>query len=297
MYNLLGHNQSLKNLICLLKAYSQENINNNKDLKLSYINFLKNIQPKVWKPTLEESQNILVHDRSKVISLVENFLQDDSILTDFNTDSKIVLADSEEQSKKALSLLTKAKKELKDIDPDFYEMFKVIINSIFYAKSTMFGGGSASTAIGVIWCGPRKKWNHLDFIEFMVHEFSHNFLFIDELLHGHYNSIKLMSNPENFAYSTILNKNRPLDKVLHSYVVAFEVYQFRKKVSYPIDRINIHPNNDRLIQNIMETAKSVKKIKNLREIVTPRFIWILEKIEQIVLDEMKNKELKNVVYA
>jgi hypothetical protein len=47
----------------------------------------------------------------------------------------------------------------------------------------------------------------------------------------------------------------------------------------------------------METAKSVKKIKNLREMVTPRFIWIIEKIEQIMLDEMKNSELKNVVNA
>lgn len=50
-------------------------------------------------------------------------------------------------------------------------------------------------------------------------------MFLDELRYSHYAYARIL-DPSTYARSAILNIDRPLDKVLHSIVVAVEILLF-----------------------------------------------------------------------
>src|SRR5581483_6992105 len=119
-------------------------------------------------------------------------------------------------------------------------------------------GGSTSQAIGVIWANPKVSYTTADIIEILVHELSHHAMFLDELRYTHY-SYSRVPQQSTWARSAILNVARPLDKVLHSIVVAIEVLLFRDGyLGYPVNP-RVHPPTRVMIEQLRDSISSTEQ--------------------------------------
>ncbi|WP_419204388.1 aKG-HExxH-type peptide beta-hydroxylase [Bordetella trematum] len=130
--------------------------------------------------------------------------------------------------------------KLRSEAPNHSLLFDVLISEIVVLPSTVANGGSTSDAIGVIWANPSARWEPVDTAEFLVHELTHHCMFIDEICNGHYD-YDLVVKRDYWAASAILNRPRPVDKVLHSIVVATEVLLLRQHLFDHPTNPNCHP--------------------------------------------------------
>lgn len=185
------------------------------------------------------------------------------------------------------SRVKQALASIQQYEPAFYELICLVITTIFSTPSKLAGGGSTSAAIGCIWVNLRKHWQEQDVIEFLVHETTHNLVFLDELCYKHYDYEEI-SKKENYAWSAILNKPRPLDKVFHSIIVSTEVLLFRNEILSHPNNSCLHPPTDVMLE---QTKYSISYIKN-----NPRLCSCLTARAHELLDICENK-LKSIVFS
>lgn len=177
-----------------------------------------------------------------------------------------------------MNAVNTGKERMKGINPVLCAIFDFAIHTIFYHRSKESGGGSVSSAPGVIWCAPRLNWTPDDMAEFLVHELTHNMLFIDERRYQHYIDFDDIAKPENYARSAILMRPRPLDKVFHSLIVSHEVISFRLENGEP-EAPNVHPSNTVMLDAAHDTIESIHGLLSNKSLVTSRFMELLDKIE------------------
>lgn len=152
----------------------------------------------------------------------------------------------------------------------------LIVTDMVILPSTVAYGGSTSDGLGIIWANPNLNWRMCDTAEFVVHELAHQCMFIDEICHGHYDYGLLMRR-ENWAQSAILHKLRPVDKVLHSVVVALELLHFRELVGHPASS-KAHPPTTKLVRQTEAAIKSLQStIARAPTLLKPRAFQILDK--------------------
>ena len=136
-------------------------------------------------------------------------------------------------------------------------VFDLTINYVFVMPSDTASGGSSNALPGVIWINPRDRWDDIDRQELFVHELTHNLLFVDELVHGLFD-YGPMPNKENWTYSAVLAKKRPLDKAFHSAVVAAEVLLYRHTFKQHPDNPGAHPPTDILLRQTQTSLEECR---------------------------------------
>ncbi|MCT4697034.1 MAG: hypothetical protein V3581_02130 [Candidatus Cardinium sp.] len=102
----------------------------------------------------------------------------------------------------------------------------------------------------------------------------------------HYNYTALCK-PENFSTSAILNKKRPLDKVVHSIIVATEIILARNRFLVQ-QETKVHGTSRNLMNKTVATIQEIMSMVNINELLSPRTQKILEKAET-ALREIKAK--------
>lgn len=279
MFYLTGQSEVLKTLILLGKTMTDNKIETLEQLQSSYRSFVDEHSTGGIVAPFGSSQYCYDHYRIKKIS--EKFISDCK-LTDLKTE--IVDDTPLEAMQSALSKVSQSQEYIMASNRDLYSVFQLVIHTLFYARSKDSGGGSVSDAIGAIWCSNKKSWNTHDLAEFLVHEFTHNLVFLDEICYKHYYDYDIIAKPENYALSAILNRNRPLDKVFHSLIVAFEVLQFRNDAGHP-ESPAVHPSTPVLVESCMKTIESINLLllKN-DQLVTDRFTSLVK----LVSDKMNS---------
>ena len=274
MYSLLGIEKNIESLLVLASLDGQFP-KTTEELKLLYKKYLKSIQSVNTVSRLSNGTE-LVWDSCEAKDLIELFGVQ-SKLNDMNQDkviSKTILANSS-----AVEIKTKqALETFKSLEPQYFYLFQLVIEKIFFAGSELAGGGSSSAALGCIWLNPRAYWTEQDYLEFFVHELTHNLVFLDERREIHYSQYAELEKTENFAYSAILKRARPLDKVVHSLFVVNEVLNFRLKHFVGNEKTYLHPDTENLFNGAFDTLKSLKKIR--RELMTKHLKDLIEKIER-----------------
>lgn len=274
MFYLMGNEDCINTFVYLSKVYEKNEINSFEQLKKAMFNFLSKVQDDV--PRKNNSKYIT--DSESVYKL-KTFFSEKSDLTDLK--SRFEDETPVDSMKMALNEVKKALDVLKSIDEDFYYIFDLAITTLFYARSSSQGGGSVSGAVGTIWCSHRKNWSTHDIIELLVHELTHNLIFLDELKYGHYLNIDKMVEEKNYAMSSILNMKRPLDKAFHSLIVAIELLEFRKK--YPISSFEsiVHPDSSTIFTSVKNTIESIEDVIDSNpDVVTNRFLKVLDKAKK-----------------
>ncbi len=145
-------------------------------------------------------------------------------------------------------------------NPELAALIKIVFRYLLFGTSSKAHGGSTSNALGVLWMNPSLKWTMQDYCEFLVHEVTHQLLFLDERVYGHYSDYPAISRKENFAFSTILKKRRPLDKVIHSYFVGQNILRYRQiHWNQPKTSYHLHPNDKALSKGLEDTRSSLKQ--------------------------------------
>lgn len=277
MYYLNSYLESITTLVLLIKSKLPNIIIKDiNDLKLGYLSLLKIIQPKVWHPS--EGDDVYLYDTKLIKLLSDHHNEDPCPLTDKG--AIIEIADHHAMET-ALSEIEKGFKLIHQGDEKFYSLAKTVTNTIYYARTKgKEGGGSVSSAIGTLWCANRKNWEINDLAEFIVHETTHTLVFLDELRFSHYVSLSELSNKDNYALSSVLKIKRPLDKVFHSLIVAFEILSLREDWLGHPESPKIHPPSSEIYRNCINTIISLRDVCKDKNLVTKRVVDLVDKVQQ-----------------
>lgn len=147
--------------------------------------------------------------------------------------------------------LDKACGILNTLHPGLYYNLLQLIGAISVYKKPGSGGGSVSTYVGHIWISPIKRWTVLEYGEALYHEFIHNSLFLDDMVHRIFLDPKRLGEEDALVTSAILKIRRPLDRSFHAACVAIglmhyywmlhdetKAESFKEPVSVTIKEIN-----------------------------------------------------------
>lgn len=247
--------ENLENIIQLAQSVEIKTRSRSlNELKMGYNRYIHKYQPLALLNDSGPMQATEVVDEVGLRQLSHAYIETSS-LNDLNQESMIDFATKSLDGSSAR--VASSLRQLGQVDPNAKSFFDLAINYYFIAGSQKAGGGSSSAGLGVIWINPREDWLEQDYLEFFIHELTHNLLFIDERRYGHYAHYELMHDPKIYAFSSILNKSRPLDKVMHSLFVAINVLEFRKRYFGLKTSPNLHPSSTKMISSILQTLESV----------------------------------------
>ena len=122
---------------------------------------------------------------------------------------------------------------------DTRALFDLAVNVIFAHDVPTRGGGSSPKAIGVVWANPKPEFEAEDTAELLVHELTHQLVFLDHMVHRHFEpGVELGLSP-----SAIRATPRRSDLVFHSVVVGAEILAWRRRAKAGS---LAHPPTDRL---------------------------------------------------
>lgn len=164
----------------------------------------------------------------------------------------------------------------RDKDPGYWEVFEIYTNYVVFADSTYTPGGTSSGALGVIYLVRPMERNADTLYELLVHEATHLMMFVDERRARHYRNDQALANPENFAVSAVYQKQRPLDKVLHSIVVSTEVLLHREHVLGHASESTVHPPTATLAPSTLRSCESILELQSRRQLLAPRGVQLVE---------------------
>jgi len=253
-----------------------KNINGVHDLRAKFIEFLSINQPRHLPRNKERFK--LVNDLESADYFKDSF-NNDSILDDKNQ-SQIILSEPDAQSERKKEVVNRGIDFLKSIKSGHHHLMDTIVTEIFILPSKEARAGSTSESIGVIWMNPKITYESNDMAEIMVHELTHQAMFIDELCGSHYHYGE-MREKRNWPISAILKTSRPFDKVLHSAVVAAEIILLRERfIGHPTSPV-IHPPTPALKKQLDATIMSMENVsRQAGGILTERGIHIIDIIKE-----------------
>ncbi|TCM59378.1 hypothetical protein EC844_14410 [Acinetobacter calcoaceticus] len=274
--------EQLENIMIVTLSYLKEdhsNIHNLETLKNyynKYISDLYNIEIDCTKTKFtinpEESKKLLnIFNGINTSSLDDKnqkFTISDKIETNNLNDQLIRINDSLNE----LSLHSN----------EHYHLFNNMITDVFILPSLEARGGSSSTALGIIWANPRLTHTINDITEFLIHELTHNSLFIDERRFGHYCYDSILDE-STWANSAILKIPRPIDKVIHSIIVSLEIILYRDiAIGHP-PKPKLHPPTEVMLKQIDDSIFSVESVllQNKKEILKERTLNLLENVKNM----------------
>ncbi len=269
MYKLLGSDELLKNLILLARPYLKGRATFCA-LKAAYKDFLRETQPST--PKCASDEIAVLSDLEKITPFLKVF---EPGYKEEDIEPNVDFTERHERVQRAL-------KQMPELDEEIASIFSLVVHTIFFAPLREIKGGSNSTAIGTLWLNPRPHWSDQDVLEIMVHESTHNLIFLDELVHTHYTDYDEVRKEENNAWSPSLLKPRPLDKVLHALTVDAEVLQFREQVmGHPKEEKPLHPRSSVMIERMKKSLSTI--VGTHREkILTERSKMLLQKCVETV---------------
>lgn len=111
---------------------------------------------------------------------------------------------------------------LTDHAPDLAAGFTELIAALVISLRPRRAGGSSSGALGAVWLSPRSTWPVAKWVEILVHEFVHQSLYLDELVHGLFAlpASELDAEP-NRVVSAVRKVPRSYDLSFHAAYVAY----------------------------------------------------------------------------
>lgn len=283
MYYLYGLEENVTNIISLAKN-AMVDIGDNNQLKSAYMQAIGNLQPEIMynrNQALQAYSSQLpnyVMDTDEAGCLTKAF-KEYSVLTDINDLQSSIEGPNVNSLVNAKPAFMYAQERIMAADEDLFHLLNLVVNAYFYCPATnSLGGGSTSSAVGILWCSYKREWHADDVVEFFVHELTHQLVFVDEITNGHYYDMDEIAKPENFAFSSVLRRQRPLDKVIHALIVASEIVCARRALKLK-STYQAHPQDVQLLDAIPKSIESILELPNVEKLVKPRVFKIIEKLQ------------------
>lgn len=271
MYFCRGFRANVETISLLSTPHAAGELRDFASLKKAYQGYTVSIQPNLPQGQLEGIEfNTRIEDLRKYAQA----FNEESALRDIKSSLQLENLDG---AAAKLEVVKSAYQKIEIRYPELALLLKLTFNTIFSLPSVEAGGGSASSTIGVLWANPRSTWSENDVIEFLVHELAHNLVFLDERRFSHYIDLNAAIQEENWALSAILGRLRPIDKGLHSLIVATEVLLFRDTFTgHSGEPYRVHPPSALLKTKALTCADSLMSLKNREGLFQPRFIELIQ---------------------
>jgi hypothetical protein len=183
-----------------------------------------------------------------------------------------------------IALTTEAMGLLRRGNPPLAGLFDLAINRLFFFDLKASGGGSSGNAIGIIWANPQVHWSALDVAEFLVHELTHNLLFLEEAVHGLFESPQAMQDPKHFARSAILRVPRRLDLCIHSLLVGVELLLARRQWLGHARETLAHPPSPKLLADCRACLDSIYAVAGHAQLLSANGRDLLARVGRTLTD-------------
>ena len=219
MYRLLSPQEIVNNLVTLVSPIIKEENVDTSAIKKAYRQFLLTLQPHC---PLTMNEKLFYADADTEKLFADYFENEETEIKGERIIPDSVLYPNAIDRKKALE---KSLHQLETIDPDFSDLFHLVMNTVFCTESQRLGGSSVNPQyIGVMCAYYDMNAEEKAIPELLIHEFTHNALILDELCYGHYDYQKMAEEKAqiyvrlpDYAY------NISFHRLLHSLIVNAEI--------------------------------------------------------------------------
>ncbi|MBV9487265.1 MAG: hypothetical protein JO246_14555 [Frankiaceae bacterium] len=171
--------------------------------------------------------------------------------------------------RRRIAALEGALERLREVDTDVVDLFELVVNRVFVGGDNAVAG-STSSSIGVTWATLPNDYPSGDLVEFLVHEFTHHLLFIDDAMFQHYTDPQGAAT-RGLTLSPVRGVLRPLIFVLHSLVVAVEILKLRRGPVGTMPTTNFfHPDTQHLHDSCVACVRSIEASVESLSLLSPR---------------------------
>lgn len=174
---------------------------------------------------------------------------------------------------------------IKSSSEDLYLAITSLISNINVCGIPGKDGGSVSNGIGLIFMCPRPGWSSLYIGEMIVHEFTHNVLFLEDLANEIFPDYELLKSESGMAVSAIRMEKREFDKTYHSAVVAASLVKFYQSIDRPDLAEPFIVPTERAIMELDEAYDRVLNVEN-KQIITQRGVEILNQTRSVIFEKV-----------
>lgn len=294
MFSLFGEQEIVSDVYRVAHPFlSGRPVQTSQDLRWPYLAFLQSHQS--YMP-VNHGEDVFITDPGTEDQLVAAYGHK-TVLDDMGQTGIIGASFPDEVKSDKIALARNALEKFRGLDDTLAAVFDMVIHSVIVRPSRRINGrasygGSSSAAIGVIWLAMEPTVSCYDIVEMFLHELTHHLLFIDERNHAHFD-YSLIASEENRAYSAILNMSRPVDKVLHSVVVATELILGRHRFLPAGGQGVVHPDTDKMISDVAQACDSLSGLKSADDLLRPRSLEILDRCRATIAG-LKRREPSHV---
>lgn len=158
--------------------------------------------------------------------------------------------------------------------PQTFSSFARLTSFVVLARRSGYSGGTVSNRIGLIWLAPEADWTTETWLENLVHEFVHNALFLEDMVH----SVLVaggdrLEQPDALAISAIRQVKRGYDKSYHSGFVSLTIIEMYRA-------LGLAANGQPFIAPLMVCVEDLVK---QREFATAQGQALLDELVEAVL--------------
>ena len=165
------------------------------------------------------------------------------------------------------------------MEPELAQVFEAVVHTLFFQVSKAYVGGSLSTALGVIWVNKQDHWGLEDWAEFLLHELTHQLLFLDSYRQEHFQDGDLVADRSWYALSALVGELRPFNFAFHNLIVAHEVLRYRSlSGGYPSSQV--HPPTTQLSELAKVALDSLSDVDSRNKVLSRRGRTLLERVAQ-----------------
>ncbi|WP_238668771.1 aKG-HExxH-type peptide beta-hydroxylase [Staphylococcus felis] len=189
---------------------------NDVDTKTKYFKSINKIQS-TEVPYNKEKINVTFFDKILQDKLLELGMIDKN---DLENNNHIY---SDEEQKVIRYRLEKALELIKMLHPDLHKLINTLVGTFLILKKDLFGGGSVSNVMGLIWLNPQKDWSIIQYAESVYHEFIHQSIFLDDMVNSMFPDANACATEDALVTSTVLKIKRPLDRSYHAAGVSIGI--------------------------------------------------------------------------
>lgn len=254
MSAILAHEEILQNILDLTRPYQTQKMLDMAGLKRAYLGFLQVLQPQC--PQL--SDDLAFYADANTEALFEGFfLADTRIPSESITYSPT--SPMYPCPERRMQALKNGFYRLSHQDKHFFALFSLVMNTVFCTTGTRIGGSAVNSAyIGVMCAYLDMTADSVSIAELLIHEFTHNALFIDELRFGHYQNRSLLHDA-NYFVQTDNRGAVPFDRWFHALIVYAEIIDARTRYLGHEVRPSQHADSNTLIRQAREEIVRVNQ--------------------------------------
>ncbi|EKD70715.1 MAG: hypothetical protein ACD_46C00429G0008 [uncultured bacterium] len=269
MYRLLSSQVIINNVVTLTFPYIENSFNLDQNaLKKAYRKYLKHIQPHCPYP---DNNQLFYSDITTELNFTDYFSDEEFDVKEIERKinvNEVLYKDAEDRKK----VLENALSYLEKTDPMFSELFCLIMNTVFCTATKKLGGTSVNPRFIGVMCAYHDMTAEEQAVpELLIHEFTHNVLFLDELRYGHYHYEKLY-DPNLYldAVDRGVKFKFPLNRCLHSLIVSAEILLARNAYIGHAPKVTQHLTSSKILERSKNYVQIIRQNKDFNQIMTDR---------------------------